>query len=138
MKTLEYSSLSDYDRACLVAKYNSMYKRETINPKIFENRSEAEIKYLRKTMSGNKQISCGIEFIKEFKEYPDYNHFNFVMMASHVYNKSGVLPFPGSLSEQPAQMMEILETIFELDTEREQDLADKAQKERDKKNGKRS
>lgn len=107
-----------------------MYKRESIDPKIFENRSEAEIKYLRKTMGNLQQTSCGMEFSKDFKEYPDYEHFNFVMMASHVYNKAGTLPFPGSLSEQPAQMMEILETLFELDAEREADARRKAEKDK--------
>lgn len=119
--------MSEYDKACLVAKYNSLYKRETINPKIFENRTEEEIKYLRKTMGVTKQLSCGLEFTKDFKEYPEYNHFNFVMMSSHLYNKAGTLPFPGSLSQQPAQMMEILETVFELDSERESDLRAKAE-----------
>lgn len=118
--------------ACLVAKYNSLYKRETIDPKIFKNCTEDQIKYLRKTMSGNVQQSCNIEFTKEFKEYPEYEHFNFVMMASHVFSKAGTLPFPGSLSDQPAQIMDILDTIFELDNEQEQDSQRKAKKDREK------
>jgi len=129
--------LSGYDRACLVAKYNSLYKKETIDPKLFKDRTEEEIKYLRKTMSGQVQTSGGLEFTKEFKEYPEYNHFNFVMMASLAFNKSGALPFPGSLSEQPAQTIDILETLFELDTEREEDAQRKAKKEREK-NGRHS
>ena len=112
-----------------MAKYNSLYHRESIDPKIFQNRTEAEIKYLRKSMGALAQSSCGMQFDKDYKEYPEYNHFNFVMMASHVYNKSGTLPFPGSLSEQPAQMMEVLEVLFELDAEREADAQRKAEKE---------
>lgn len=80
-------------------------------------------------MGNTSQISCNLEFNKDYKDYPPYGHFNFVMMASHVYNKSGTLPFPGSLSDQPAQMVEILETIFELDAEREQDARRKSQQE---------
>jgi hypothetical protein len=80
-------------------------------------------------MGNTSQISCNLEFNKDYKDYPSYGHFNFVMMASHVYNKSGTLPFPGSLSDQPAQMVEILETIFELDAEREQDARRKSQQE---------
>lgn len=83
-------------------------------------------------MGNLQQVSCSLEFSKDFKEYPEYEHFNFVMMASHVYNKSGTLPFPGSLSEQPAQMMEILETLFELDAEREEDAMRKAEADRKK------
>lgn len=99
---------------------------------MFEDRTEAEIKYLRKTMSDSKQQSCDIEFTKEFKEYPEYDHFNFVMMSSNVFNKSGTLPFSGSLSEQPAQMMDILEILFQLDTEREQDAQRKTEKDNKK------
>ena len=132
MRTLEFSSLSDYDRACLVAKYNSLYKKETIDPKIYENRTEAEIKYLRRTMGTTKQFSCGLEFSKEFAEYPDYEHFNFVMMAHHVFDKSGTLPFSGPLSEQPSQFMEILEVLFELDSEREADIRRKAEQDKSK------
>lgn len=113
-----------------------MYKRETIDPKIFQNRTEAEIKYLRKSLGNTTQISCGLEFDKEFKEYPNYEHFNFVMMASHVFNKAGTLPFPGALSDQPAQFMDILELLFELDAEREDELRRKAEKEKDR-NGQR-
>lgn len=127
LKVLDIAALSDYDRALIVAKYNSLYKKETIDPKIFQNRTEAEIKYLRKTMGQIKNISCSLEFSKEYPEYPEYEHFNFVMMASHVFNKSGILPFPGSLSEQPAQVMDILELLFELDAEREDDAHRAAQ-----------
>lgn len=130
LNVLKYAALSDYDRACLVAKYNSLYKRETIDPKIFENRTEAEIKYLRKSLGNVSQISCGLEFSKDFKEYPDFEHFNFSMLAAHVFEKSGTLTFPGSVSEQPAQFMEIIETIMELNAEREQDAYQKAKQEK--------
>lgn len=103
-----------------------------IDPRMFENRTEAEIKYLRRTMTGTKQISCDMEFTREFKEYPEYAHFNFVMFAYYAFETSGVLPFPGSLSEQPAQIMEIFETILALDTERQNDAQQKAKAEQDK------
>ena len=131
LKCLDISILSDYDRASIVAQYNSLYKRETIDPKIFKNRTEAQIKYLRKTMGTTTQISCNLEFTKDFKEYPEYGHFNFIMMASHTFNKSGIPPFSGSLSEQPAQIMDILEILFELDSEREEDARRKAIKDKD-------
>lgn len=130
---MQISTLSDYDRACLVAKYNSSYKKELINPKLFENRTESEIKYLRKTMGGTTQISCGLEFSREFKDYPEYLHFNFVMMSHYIFTKSGNLPFNGCLADQPAQTVEILELLFELDSEREAELRQKAEKEKTKK-----
>ena len=133
IETLNLSTLGDYDRACLVAKYNSNYKRETIDPKIFDRGySEERLKYLRKTLGNTVNISCSIEFNKDFKDYPDYEHFNFIMFANHVFTKSGTLPFPGSLSEQPSQIMEIFETLFELDMEREEDARRKAVKDRSK------
>lgn len=128
------SSLSDFDRACLVAKYNSFYKKETIDPKLLERgHSPERIKYLRKTLGVTTNISCEMEFTKDFKEYPEYEHFNFIMVANHVYTKSGNLPFPGSLTEQPSQMMEILDVVFGLDAEREEDARRKADQERKKK-----
>lgn len=132
LRCLDISSLNDFDRACLIAKYNSLYVRESIDPKLFEKRTEAEIKYLRKTLGDLKQISCNIEFNIDFKEYPDYAHFNFVMMAWYSYDKGGLLPFSGSLSEQPAQIMEIFELIMELQTEREAVQREQEKKEQEK------
>ena len=123
------SGLTDYDRACLVAQYNSFYKKEIIDPKIFENRTEAEIKYLRRTMGVTVQQSCGLEFTKDFKDYDDYPHFNFVMTCAYAHIKSGALPYAGGVAGQPAQIMEIIELINQLDSEREQDARLKAQKE---------
>lgn len=132
---MEMSTLSSFDRACLVAKYNSNYKKESIDPKIFEDRTEAEIKYLRKTMGSTMHRSCGLEFSKEYKDYPDYSHFNFVMTASYVFNKTGALPFEGAVGSQPAQVMEIMDTVAALDSEREDDVRRTAEKE-NKKRGK--
>lgn len=102
-----------------------------------ENRTEEEIKFLRRTMGKLKNISCGIEFNLDYKAYPEYNHFNFVMTAAHAFNTGGVLPFSGALFEQPAQIMEILELIEMLDSERERDLMQKAEQDRKKNNGRR-
>lgn len=73
-------------------------------------------------------VSCELEFNDDFKNYPKYNHFNFVMTASYVFNKNGILPFDGPLGSQPAQIMEILETIMALDSERENDARLKAER----------
>lgn len=130
---MEYSTLSEYDRACLVAKYNSLYKRETIDPDLLNRgHSPERMKYLRKSLGTTLNISCDIEFTKEFKEYPEYDHFNFIMVGHNAYTKSGIPPFPGSLSEQPAQFMEILELLYQLDMEREQDAMRKSQQEKNK------
>jgi hypothetical protein len=127
--------LTNFDRACLVAKYNSNYKRETVNPEIFKKGyTEAQIKYLRKSLGKTMNVSCDIEFTKEYNEYPDYYHFNFVMTTYHTWNKSGACPFPGSVSEQPGQIMDIFDLLFQLDMEREEDMRRKAEKDR-KRNG---
>lgn len=122
------STFSSFDRACLVAKYNSQYVKQGIDPKIFEDRTEAEIKYLRKTMGSSTFKSCGMMFTKEYKEFPDYNHYNFVMTVAYVFNKTGALPFQGNVAEQPAQIMEIIETINCLDMEREEDARRQAKR----------
>ena len=76
------------------------------------------------------QISCDMEFAKEYKEYPEYPHFNYVMMSNYAYTQSGVLPFPGSLSEHPAHMLDIYEILMRLDQEREEDARRNAKKEK--------
>ena len=123
-------SLSGYDRARIVAHYNWVNKATgDIDPKLFEGRTEAEIKYLRKTVGTTMSVSCGIEFSVEYKDVPRYEHFNFIIMAKHLFNKSGQLPFSGSLDNQPAQIMEILELLFELDSEREEQARQKQKRE---------
>lgn len=120
--------MSNYDRALIIAQYNSGYKKNGIDPKIFENRTEAEIKYLRKNMGSKMERSCGLQFDNTFNEYPQYDHFNFVMSLAYTYNKNGTLPFSGGTAEQPSQIMEILELISFLDDERERAQAKKEKK----------
>lgn len=119
----------------LVAKYNSLYTKQTIDPKIFEKGySEQQIKFMRTQIGDQFNISCDMKFTKPYEEYPEYGHFNFVMNAYHCFSQSGVLPFDGPLSKQPAQIMEIFDTLLQLNNEREEDARRKAEAER-KKNG---
>jgi hypothetical protein len=110
----------------IAAQYNSLYQKTGIDPKIFESRTEAEIKYLRKTMGNQRYISCGMEFSKGYKEYPKYPMFNFIMSIAYSFNKAGSLPFSGGVAEQPGLIMDALELITMLDQEREADTRKKA------------
>lgn len=80
-------------------------------------------------MGVTRERSAGIEFSREFKEYPPYGHFNFVMTCGYTHIKSGNLAFPGGIADQPAQIMEIIELINILESERETDARRKAEKE---------
>lgn len=102
-----------------------MYHKGNIDPQLLNNRTEAEIKYLRKTMGVTKNISCGIEFTKEYKEYPKYPHFNYIMTIHDQMVSNGNLPFEGSISDQPSQIMEIMELLTCLDGERERSEREK-------------
>lgn len=128
MKIQELSSLSGYERITLITKYNSSYKKQSIDPKIFENRSEEQIKYLRRTIGKLRNISCGFIFEKDYTEYPECEFFNFAVFSNYAFTKNGILPYPGSLIEQPAKIIEIFECLFELDAEREADARSKSEK----------
>lgn len=81
-------------------------------------------------MGDFKNRTCGLEYAKEFTEYPEYPYFTFYAIAFSQFKKTGALPFPGSLSEQPAQSMEIIETLMELDSEHQVEMEQRAKKDK--------
>lgn len=122
------SELNNYDRACLVGHYNSTYVKESIDPRIFtKGYSEAHIRMIREKLGRTYNNSCGLTFTEDYHDY-HYDHFNFVIMAYHAYDKSGQMPFKDSLSEQPAQILEIFEVLSALTFEREEDSRRKQEK----------
>lgn len=56
-------------------------------------------------------------------------YFNYVVTLFDLYHKHGVLPYPGSLSEQPAKIIEIFTVLEQLYLEREQKHLEEQQRE---------
>jgi len=64
--------------------------------------------------------SCGISFETDLSDY-EYEYFDYMIELSNNYEK-GVMPFKGSYSDQPAQIIEGLHVMEQLkyESQREQ------------------
>jgi hypothetical protein len=76
-------------------------------------------------------ISLNIHFKCNLDRF-NVSYFEFVIVAFEAYNKNGVLPYPGSLSDQPNKIIEIFNVLDSLKLEREQRAFEQQQKEQQK------
>ena len=116
----DISSLDNYEYVCLVANYNSMTGGKKIDDTL-ESRgytpeaiAQARGKFAA-TFSPVK--SCNLRFTKPF-EHLKFEPMSYVLTLFDNYER-GCLPFPGSVSEQPAQIMEIFSVLRQLRHESE-------------------
>lgn len=58
-----------------------------------------------------------LSFSDEFT--PDFSGFNYYISLYHPWSENGVLPYPGSTSEQPAKIMEVFSILDKLKYEHE-------------------
>ncbi len=117
------SSLSDYEFVCLVAHYNDLSdgeKNKVSSDVVSRGYSEAALAEAQKqkTKKFNPVVSCGLKFSKPF-DHLRFETIGYVLTLFENYTK-GALPFPGNVSEQPAQIMEIFSVLGQLMREREQ------------------
>ena len=61
--------------------------------------------------------SCGLRFTKPF-DHLKFEPISYVLTLSENYER-GLLPYPGAVSEQPAQIMEVLSVLRQLKHESE-------------------
>lgn len=73
-------------------------------------------------------ISLNVHFKKGVDSF-NVDYFNFVIAAFDIYDKHGVLPYPGSLSEQPNKIIEIFNVLSSLKQERDQRTLEDQQRE---------
>lgn len=76
----------------------------------------------------NEVISLDVHFKKGIEDI-SIEYFNYVMTLYDTYRSHGVMPYPGSLSDQPAKIIEIFNTLEQLTIEREQRQLDEQQRE---------
>jgi hypothetical protein len=75
--------------------------------------------------SGTKHIkSLNVVFKNPIENY-NYPQFGYVYTLFKKYSEQGVLPFQGSMADQPAQVIEIFNTLDGIESE----LKEKAHKE---------
>lgn len=119
---MEISGLTDYGFVCLVAQYNTATSnsKHSVDPNLEARGHSAEaIAQANKHFSARfaPVVSCGLRFTKPFDHFK-FDHIGYVYTLFENYER-GSLPFPGSTSEQPAQIMEIFSVLSRLKVEYE-------------------
>jgi hypothetical protein len=89
------------------------YTREQIEEMLKAKRSNKNAN--NEVLSLNIKFKHGVDNIK-------FPQFNYIYTMYSKYEKYGVLPFPGSLSEQPAKIIEIFGVINAIEAEEEKRL----------------
>jgi hypothetical protein len=119
-QVIEISSLSNYDCICLVAHYNDAYdgEKNRVAPALAargytaEQLAQADTRLVERF---NPVESCGIRFTRPFGNLK-YDALGYVLKLFDGYER-GCVPFPGSVSEQPAQIMEVFGVLKQLKQE---------------------
>lgn len=129
---MDMSSLSFDDTVKLVCHFhNTVNKnnRSDVNDLVKRGYNEDMIKALSKVAPSLEIKSCGLS-IKGNVSAIKYEYFDYVMGLYEGY-ENGILPFNGSLADQPNQIINIFTIISILKNEHQQKLLDE-QKKKDK------
>lgn len=127
-RIMSESGLSDWEYVSLVGHYNGLNEQK----QVLKDRgySDAILKHLRKQKSVLTE-SLNVRFETDGIVYP---YFNYVITLYFAYKNNGILPFPGSMVDQPAKIIEIFNVLDALTDEAKQRAA-KEQERLSKKNG---
>lgn len=136
---MEISSLADYDYALLNATWLSLTNEDFQCRKIealYELRKDSEIVIkMRRIQQGcgvitdSPKVEVGKIGYHSCLCHESFQHplMGYLLSMYQNYEK-GILPFSGGLLDQPAQVMEILSLLSTLQSEREADIQEKANK----------
>lgn len=109
------STLSFEEMIAIVAAFHSIGAKETD----YSRYSESQIEAMRKAERFNPIKSLGLLFTKPLRNFP-CDEFDYYTLLYGQYDKHGTLPFPGSLAEQPAAVIEIFNVLKALVNEAEE------------------
>ena len=125
-KISEISSLDSYDYANLCGNYLAILRDEKDHETLLKNRGYTEAQL--QAVSGKSSVlvfkNLGLKYTIPLTNF-EYENLGLVLTYFDYYEK-GLLPFPGTVSEQPAQIIEIFSTIKTIRYEHQLYL-DKAQ-----------
>lgn len=125
-RIFEISTLSDWDYVCIVGNYNNAGHVDEEQKLRDRGYSEQQVKYAMKGKGASSFKSLDVVFHIDNKlKYP---YFGYIYTLYNQY-KQGVLPFPGSMSEQPAKIIEIFDVLQQLELEQEEKTRKKLEKE---------
>lgn len=119
---LQVSTLSTPEFVNLVGNYNFILSgsKEEIDPGLKDKGYSPEalaILEAKTRRATNAVTSLGLRYDRHLSNYK-FPYINYALTAFQNYER-GVLPYPGSLSEQPAQIIEILQVIGSIRAEHE-------------------
>jgi hypothetical protein len=93
-----------------------------VDPRLLDRGySKEQIAVMRATMKNGGLDETkwhNLKFTKELTEY-QHPHFAYLMQMHDLYREQGVLPFNGSHSDQPAQILEYFDILSQLHMDRE-------------------
>lgn len=128
---MKASSVDLYDYVCIIAEFLCFHdggKTKDDTELTSRGYSKETIELLQKKMKepGVKQFkSCNVNYLVHPSNFK-YDLFNYLLVLFENYKK-GNLPFPGSVSEQPAQIMELFSLVETVKAEHELKAMKKAQ-----------
>lgn len=133
------SSLTGSEYIILVGHYNKLVHKPSVDPRLLaRGYTEDQIKMMQKA-SQEKQleiISCNLHFKSDLSQFT-FPRFNFLMTVHQQYSQFGNLPYPGTISEQPAKIIEIFNVLDSLKLENEIRQREEHQREAEKQRRKR-
>jgi len=127
-----------YDYACLIGHYNAVRLGKKTDPRLLERGySEEALEMMRSKMKRKIEecTSLNVKFTRALSEF-QYPYLGYVLTLHRSYTDNGCTPFSGPPSDQPAQIMDIFNTLDALEDEFRQQEIDK-QKREQKRNGRR-
>jgi len=124
---MDLSSLSDVEYVQIIANYNNADKDDEEQVLRDRGYSEDKIRYVLKDKQGTSYKSLNVVFhTTKLYKYP---RFTYIYGAYTAY-KNGILPTPGSFSEQPAKLIDIFNTLQQLEFEAKEAAQKALQKKR--------
>lgn len=134
---MDISSLSDWEYIQIVGHYNSLRKKEQIDPRLLaKGYSEEAIRQLEKQVGNNSAdyiVSLNLRLHGNLRRF-EYPYLSYALSMFDKYDKHGVLPHPGAHADQPAKLIEIFEILSQLQHELEEEMR-REQERKSKRNG---
>lgn len=109
---MQISSVSFYERSLIVGQYNSYFQDNDIDPRLLsKGLTEQQIQQIRNRMGKKEVVSLDLRFTKDLKLFK-HPKFDFLYQLYDAWSSHNTLPFKGSFTDQPSQILEYF-TIFD-------------------------
>ena len=134
----QISGLTGFEYISLIGHYHKVLTKEEVDPRRLQRGyTEEQLKALKSSVKGKTSefISLDVHFKCDLSRF-DVDYFNYAMVSFDVYDRHGVLPYNGSLSDQPNKIIEIFNVLGSLKNEREKKQQEDMEREQARNNRK--